>query len=261
MAIGVLVGALTLGSAAPNLLRTVVPGEAWRVVLLVAGAGSLAACVLFFVAVREGPYQAPSQPFDLRGLASVLGNRGVRLTTGGYLGHMWELYAMWSTMAAFWAFVARDRGLAISVAPAFAFATIAAGALGCVAAGILADRFGRVPVTMVALALSGTCCLWIGGLLDAPLALLGAVSLLWGLTVVADSAQFSALITEQAPQQYVGTALTIQTCLGFLLTMITIRLMPVWVAEWGWERAFMPLAAGPVFGILAMRPLRRRRST
>jgi MFS family permease len=215
------------------------------------------AAALFFFAVREGPYQASSQPFDLHALTQVVGNRGVRLATGGYLGHMWELYAMWTAMAAFWTYVARQRGLSPAAAPTLAFATIAMGGMGCVVAGVLADRWGRATLTIISMAVSGACCLWIGGLLHAPLPTLMAVAMLWGFAVVADSAQFSACITELAPQEYVGTALTLQTCLGFLLTMVTIRLIPVWVAQWGWERAFMPLAMGPALGILSMRRLQK----
>jgi MFS family permease len=167
---------------------------------------------------------------------------------------------MWGAMAGFWAYVAQERALPAYAGPLVAFATIAMGALGCVVGGIVADRLGRATVTIIAMAVSGACCLWIGGLVRGPLDLLIAVSLVWGLTVVADSAQFSALITELAPQEYVGTALTLQTSLGFLLTMATIRLLPVWVEHWGWERAFMPLAIGPALGILAMRQLQKKRS-
>jgi MFS family permease len=256
MAIGVLVGALTIGSASPNLVRAIVPLEAWRVILLIASLGSAIAAALFIVAIRPGPYEAPSQPFDVHGISAVVSNRGVRLATGGYLGHMWELYAMWTAMAAFWAYIGGERSLPPYAAPTLAFLSIAMGAPGCVVAGILADRWGRATITIVSMALSGACCLWIGGLVHGPLALLAAVSLLWGLTVVADSAQFSACVTELAPPRYIGTALTLQTCLGFLLTMVTIRLVPVWVSQWGWDRAFAPLAIGPALGILAMRKLR-----
>ena len=258
-AIGVLVGALTLGSAAPNLVRVAVPPAAWRAVLAAAGAAAAVAGLLFLFAVREGPFQAESQPFDVHALRRVVGDRGVRLATGGYLGHMWELYAMWSAMAAFWTYVIQRRGLEPSLAPALAFATVAVGGAGCVAAGVLADRWGRATITIVAMAISGTCCVGIGWLLDAPLVLLASTALIWGFAVVADSAQFSACITELAPPQYIGTALTLQTCLGFLLTIVTIRLIPLWVAAWGWERAFLPLAIGPALGILSMRPLQIQR--
>jgi sugar phosphate permease len=116
---------------------------------------------------------------------------------------------------------------------------------------------GRPMVTIVAMAISGTCAVVIGTLVSAPLVLLAAVAVLWGMSIVADSAQFSAAVTELAPGRYVGTAITVQTCLGFLLTIVTIRLVPVWADRWGWERAYVPLAIGPVLGILAMWQLQR----
>ena len=259
-AIGILVGALTIGSAMPNLLRALSPTERWRTVILAAAACALVSASLFGLAVRDGPFQAASAPFNPRALSTVVRNRWVALATAGYLGHMWELYAMWSSIGAFWAFVMAPRALAPALAPAFAFITIASGAVGCVVAGVAADRVGRPIVTIVAMAISATCALAIGFLTTAPLVVVTVVAVVWGISIVADSAQFSAAITELAPSQYVGTAITLQTCLGFLLTIITIRLVPVWVHLWGWELAYVPLAIGPVAGILAMWPLWRARS-
>jgi len=259
-AIGILVGALTIGSAMPNLLRALSPTERWRTVILAAAACALVSASLFGLAVRDGPFQAASAPFNPRALSTVVRNRWVALATAGYLGHMWELYAMWSSIGAFWAFVMAPRALAPALAPAFAFITIASGAIGCVVAGVAADRVGRPIVTIVAMAISATCALAIGFLTTAPLVVVTVVAVVWGISIVADSAQFSAAITELAPSQYVGTAITLQTCLGFLLTIITIRLVPVWVHLWGWELAYVPLAIGPVAGILAMWPLWRARS-
>ena len=259
-AIGILVGALTIGSAMPNLLRALSPTERWRTVILAAAACALVSASLFGLAVRDGPFQAASAPFNPRALSTVVRNRGVALATAGYLGHMWELYAMWSSIGAFWAFVMAPRALAPALAPVFAFITIASGAVGCVVAGVAADRVGRPIVTIVAMAISATCALAIGFLTTAPLVVVTVVAVVWGISIVADSAQFSAAITELAPSQYVGTAITLQTCLGFLLTIITIRLVPVWVHLWGWELAYVPLAIGPVAGILAMWPLWRARS-
>ena len=256
MAIGVLIGALTLGSASPNLFRLVRVDD-WRTIVMLAALSSLGASMLFFTAVREGPYQAPSAPFDPRALRRVVRERDVVLATGGYLGHMWELYAVWGSLPAFWAFVAAKRGLPGSAEPLLAFLTIASGAIGCVVAGLIADRVGRATVTIWAMAASGLCSAIIGLLVDAPLGVLLAVALVWGATVVADSAQFSACVTEAAPPAYVGTAVTMQTCLGFLLTTVTIRMVPILAERWGWERAFIPLALGPLLGILAMARLRR----
>ena len=259
-AIGILVGALTIGSAMPNLLRALAPTERWRTIILAAAACALVSASLFGLAVRDGPFQAASAPFNPRALSTVVRNRWVALATAGYLGHMWELYAMWSSIGAFWAFVMAPRALAPALAPVFAFITIASGAIGCVVAGVAADRVGRPIVTIVAMAISATCALAIGFLTTAPLVVVTVVAAVWGVSIVADSAQFSAAITELAPSQYVGTAITLQTCLGFLLTIITIRLVTVWVHLWGWELAYVPLAIGPVAGILAMWPLWRARS-
>jgi len=259
-AIGILVGALTIGSAMPNLLRAVAPVEKWRTIILAAAACAFVSAILFGRVVRDGPFQAASAPFNPRALSTVVRNRWVALATAGYLGHMWELYAMWSSIGAFWAYVIAPRAMAPALAPAFAFATIASGAIGCVVAGLAADRVGRPIVTIVAMAISATCALTIGFLATAPLVVVTVVAIVWGISVVADSAQFSAAITELAPSQYVGTAITLQTCLGFLLTIVTIRLVPVWVHSWGWELAYVPLAVGPAAGILAMWPLWRARS-
>jgi sugar phosphate permease len=164
---------------------------------------------------------------------------------------------MWSSMGAFWAYVSATRDVSPSTAPLLAFVTIASGTVGCVLAGLAADRVGRPVVTIVAMAISGTCALTIGFLTSAPLFVVASVAVVWGVSIVADSAQFSAAVTEYAPSQYVGTAITLQTCLGFLLTIATIRLVPIWVEEWGWELAYVPLAMGPAAGIVAMWPLLR----
>jgi MFS family permease len=259
MAIGVLIGALTLGSASPNLVRVLVDPSDWRSVLAVAAVSSVLAGFVFLRFARDGPYQAATVPFDAGAVRRVATDRGVVLATAGYLGHMWELYAMWSTIGLFWLAVSARRDLETSTAWLLAYATIGVGVVGCIVAGIYADRIGRATVTIVAMAVSGLCALAIGMLIDAPLPILVAVAVIWGMAVIADSAQFSACVTELAPTEYVGTALTLQTCLGFLLTLVSIRLVPIWAEAWGWERAYMPLAIGPAFGILAMGRLKRGR--
>lgn len=257
MAIGVLVGALTLGSASPHLVHAIAPQAAWRPVVLAAAGSALLSALLFFTAVRPGPYQAPSTPVSAAALQRVVRDRGVLLATAGYLGHMWELYAMWSWIALFWATIATRHALPAAIAGIMAFATVGVGALGCVIAGILADRHGRTTVTIAAMAVSAACALGVGALAAGPPIILAAVTLLWGVSIVADSAQFSTCITELAPREYVGTALTLQTCLGFLLTVVSIHGVPVWVERWGWRWAFAPLALGPMLGMLAMWRLRR----
>jgi MFS family permease len=256
-AIGILVGAVTLGTAMPHLLRAVGDVEAWRPVLLAAAASAALGGVLFLVAVREGPFQSPSAPFDPGAVRRVLADRGVRLATAGYLGHMWELYAMWSTIGLFLGAAAARHGTAPVWAPILAFAAIGVGAAGSVAAGILADRMGRARIASAAMFISGTCALAVGTTFRMSFLLTVLVTLVWGVAVVADSAQFSACVAELSPRDYVGTAVTVQTAAGFLLTMLTIHLVPGWAASWGWERAYLPLAVGPLLGIVAMMRLDR----
>jgi len=257
-AIGVLVGALTIGSAAPNLFRIGAASTDWRLIILASALAAAVSASLFAVVIRDGPFQAPSAPFDPRALASVVRDRGVMLATAGYLGHMWELYAMWSSIGAFWGYVVAQRSASSDVAAILSFVTIGSGALGCVVAGVAADRVGRPIVTIAAMAVSASCALTIGLISGGPLVVLVLVAIVWGTSIVADSAQFSAAVTELAPSQYVGTAITLQTCTGFLLTIVTIRLVPIWVRWWSWDLAYAPLAIGPIAGIVAMWQLQRR---
>ncbi|MCC6318167.1 MAG: MFS transporter [Gemmatimonadaceae bacterium] len=252
LAIGALVAGTTLGSAVPHLLRLAVAPDEWRALQWLAASCALAGAALFTCVVREGPYQAPSAPFSARALGAVFANRGVVLATGGYLGHMWELYAMWSSIGLFWSAFGATHGLASPLTSTLAFATVGAGAAGCLWAGTVADRVGRSRVAMLAMAISGCCSLLIGPATSGPTLVVVAIAIVWGMSIVADSAQFSAAVTEFAPHDYVGTAVTVQTALGFLLTMVTIGLVPAWSATWGWRYAYMPLAIGPLLGMVAM---------
>jgi MFS family permease len=259
-AIGVLVGALTVGSAAPNLFRAGLAVADWRPIMVAAACASFLSAGVFAFVVRDGPFQSRSSAFNPHAVLVVLRQRGVGLATAGYLGHMWELYAMWSSIGAFWLFVAPRYAMTPSTAASLAFVTIAVGFVGCIVAGAVADRVGRPVVAIVAMALSGTCALLIGPSINVSAVAVVVIAIVWGISIVADSAQFSAAVTELAPAQYVGTAITLQTCFGFLLTIVTIRAVPLWVEWWGWERAYMPLAIGPVLGIVAMWRLWRTQS-
>lgn len=251
-AIGILVGAVSLGSAAPHLLRAGADLSLWRPVLAAAGGSAALGSILFLVAVREGPHQSPSSPFDPTAVWRVLRHRGVRLATAGYLGHMWELYAMWSTIGLFLTAAAARHGVAPLWAPLLAFAAIGVGAIGSVVAGVRADQVGRARVAIAAMAASGACAILVGAAFRVSFIVTVLVTLVWGVSVVADSAQFSACVAELSPREYVGTAVTVQTAAGFLLTMLTIHFVPGWADRWGWEWAYLPLVAGPAFGIAAM---------
>jgi MFS family permease len=262
LAIGILVGALTLGSASPHLVRWAVSPEAWRVVLMVAAASAIAGGLLVLLVPHDGPFAAPSPPFSLAAAPRILRDRAVVLANLGYLGHMWELYAMWTWMAVFVAASEHARrGPQADVTASAAlvtFAVVGSGAIGCLLGGKYADRWGRTLVTSAAMLVSGSCAIAVGLFFGAPLAALIPLLLIWGIAVVADSAQFSAAVSELAPRDYVGTALTLQTSLGFLLTCLTIYLLPLVAAAIGWRWSMSVLAIGPALGVWAMLALRRR---
>lgn len=255
--IGLLVGALTLGSAAPHLINAFGGIGTWRPVLYCSAALALLGGMIAFFAVREGPFQTPFLRFNWKYAGQVFRQRELALANLGYLGHMWELYAMWAWVPIF----LLSSFQATSVHPAWAsvgaFAVIGAGGAGSVLAGYLADRFGRTAITVFSMIVSGSCALLVGFLYGGNPFALVLLCLLWGFAVVADSAQFSACITELCETEYLGTALTLQTSLGFLLTLVTIWLIPVWVDLVGWSWAFAFLSIGPAFGVWAMSALRR----
>jgi MFS family permease len=256
LAVGTVVGALTVGKGMPYLVHAV-PGAGVSGVVLTVSTCAVLAASLVFVAYHDGPYEFPPRRFSWGLVGEVMRERRWRLATGGYLGHMAELYSFWTWIPAFVAASIAAESVrtgtvsphATTVASLLAFGIIAAGGAGCIWGGLSADRLGRERLVTIAMAASGSCALLVGLTFGRSLLLLAPVALVWGFFVIADSAQFSVLVTESVPPHSVGTALTVQTSLGFLLTTLSIQAVPPLVARVGWAWAFPMLALGPVFGI------------
>jgi MFS family permease len=256
--LGVLVGALVLGTASPYLIQAVGAGVDWRVLATVGSVLALVGGALVVAVVPDGPYLTVRAPFDARAALRVFASPAFRYTAFGYFGHMWELYALWSLVA----FYLRDRFVGddarwTSVIPLIAFATVAAGAVGCVAGGWISRRVGERQVALVSLLVSGGLCVLSGFAQALPAAGLVAYLLVWGVFVVSDSPQFSALAARYCPPEYTATALTIQNGIGFAVTVVSIQLLPFVAQQVGWRWAFVALAVGPLIGAHFMRKLGR----
>ncbi len=258
-AIGTVVGALTLGKAVPFLLKAFQLTQ-WRSVLIVSSLCALLAAVLIFLLYRDGPFRFERRPFSFTLITDVIADQKTRLAIGGYLGHMWELYAMWTWISFFMIAAAQEASIeSQSLVDGITFLIIAVGAVGCVIGGQVADRVGREWLVNFSMVVSGLCCLLIGLSFGVSFWLCTAVALVWGFFVVADSAQFSTMVTEVCPNHAVGTALTLQTSIGFLLTTVSIQLVPIFQERVGWQFTFAFLALGPAAGIMAIRKLAKVR--
>lgn len=255
--VGALVGALTLGSAAPHLIA-LGGGADWRLTIgvasfLAAGAGIL--CLF----VSLGPYHAAAQRFSAKAIGLAWTDRRIRLAYAGYLGHMWELYAMWAwigvaTAVSYAAHM--DQAGAESLAKLTAFLAISAGGIISIIAGLFADRIGKADIAAIALAASGASAILTAVTFGGPVWLTMALVIIWGAAVVPDSAQFSALVADASPPDQAGSLMTFQTALGFALTFGTVQLTPVLVNALSWPIVLAALALGPAFGLVAMLRLR-----
>ncbi|MEM9951024.1 MAG: MFS transporter [Chloroflexota bacterium] len=252
LGIGLLVGALTIGSATPHLLNALGGLGEWQQVLYLAAFLATIGGFIGILFIHEGPHAVKGSKFRMGDVKYVLTNRKVMLANLGYLGHMWELYAMWAWLFAFLTASFALQNIAGSWAGIVTFIAIAVGGIGSVVAGKLADNIGRSTVTSVSMAVSGFIALIIGQFFGANAVIVSILAIVWGLFIVADSAQFSASVSEHADSRYLGTALTLQTSMGFLLTLFSIRMIPTLERLIGWEWAFALLAIGPVIGIWAM---------
>jgi MFS family permease len=260
-AIGFLVGALAIGTAFPHLLKSAGQALPWALVTVAVSATAAIGGLLMFLLVPDGPYLRRAPRFDPRAIAVIFRSPAFRASAFGYFGHMWELYAFWAFAPVALAGHFARTGAELNV-PLWSFCVIAAGSVGCIAGGLISLKAGSARVAFAQLATSGACCVLSPLFYHAPTPFFLAFMLIWGVTVLGDSPQFSALNAQNAPRDLVGSALTIGNCIGFSITIASIQLLnQLTIAGTDNPLFFLPLAAGPLFGLIAMMPLVRNRTS
>jgi len=253
-AIGYLVGALVLGTAFPHLLRAVSASWSWQTVLAAVSMLAATGGVLIYLLVPDGPHLSKAARFEAGNMLRVFKDKDFRAAALGYFGHMWELYTLWAFVPFILDYALPQ--LSPQLLSGYSFLIIAAGALGCVGGGYLAQRWGSARVAFAQLMLSGICCLLSGLLLQVQsLALLLPFLLVWGVVIAGDSPQLSALTARTAPAHLVGTALTVVTSIGFAITIVSIQAMGLLLHRFSPAQVFFVLGAGPALGLLALRRL------
>jgi MFS family permease len=257
-ALGTMVGALTIGSGSPHLLTSVF-SENWQAVIIGSSVLAISGGLILKFFVKDGPHEVRGAKFNPKYLIGAISQRGPRLALTGYLGHQWELYAMWAWIGSFMLYIVGEKSLIgdrLDLASALTFLVFAVGAVASSYAGIWSEKIGRTAVTSIAMVISGGVAAFIGFLPPEMTVLIVILAMIWGASVIADSAQFSTAMTELSDPAYRGTMLTFQTGIGFALTAVSIWLLPIVKDSSGWGWAFAMLALGPVVGTAAMLRLR-----
>lgn len=248
---GILGGCLTIGSSLPYLLKSLHDLQ-WQTLVGSTAVACALAGLLSLMFIKSGPFQDPPAPIDGRYAWHMFQEQGPRAACFGYFGHMFELYAVWTWLPIFMMHSLNETSITPMLGMSVFLCMGLGGFVGCLLGGVLADRFGQERVAIFALSISGACCVLSPFFFSTSVPALLAFSLIWGAAVIADSGLFSALLSSTADKRAVGTALSFQTAVGFLITISTIQLTPVLAEAFGWRYAFPYLVIGPIFGVLAI---------